>query len=420
MNTTMRALLGTMLIVGAVACDPTGPRPIEDLPRPLSLAEVQVIEGSNAFAFGLLREVRAAQPDSPNTFLSPLSASMALGMAANGAAGETWTGMRDALGFADMEEQAMNEAYRDLIALLLELDPAVRFGIGNAAWVDEITLRPDFVERLETYFDAEVGPLDFDDPASADVMNAWVDDVTNGRIQKLVEQVDPDALLYLINAIYFKADWRSRFAKDRTADAPFTRADGTTVTVRMMAGDIGYRTLNLGAPSLVQGVELPYGGAAYSAIALLPPADQSIDEFVATLDQESWDHWMERFAEAAETEDLEGKGTLVRLPRFELEWGDSLNGALRALGMEDAFRPDRADFSRITDDVDGLHIFEVRQKTFVKVDEEGTEAAAATSVAIGVVSAPPSVVFDRPFVFGIRERFSGAILFLGVIGDPTG
>ena len=418
-STTIVWALAAGLGAGACGADPTAPAPITQLPRDLSSAEVRVVDGSNAFAFGLLREVRAMSPDSPNTFLSPLSASMALGMAATGAGGDTWSQMRDALGFTGLEETDINAAYRDLAALLLDLDPAVEFGLGNAAWVDDITLLPDFVDRLETYFGAEVGTLDFDDPGAADVMNAWVDDVTNGRISKLLEKADPDAVLYLINAVYFKADWITRFDEDRTRDASFRLADGGTATVDMLEGEVGHRTLNGGRHDLAQVVELPYGGDAFAAVAVLPPAGQSMADFLAGLDRETWDGWIAALDAAAEREDREQKGMLVRLPRFELEWGGALNQPLQALGMTDAFIPYQADFSRITDSRDDLYIFEVRQKTYVKVDEEGTEAAAATSVGIGVVSVPPNITFDRPFLFAIRERLTGTILFMGVIGDPT-
>lgn len=418
----------TMFALGAVitmtACsDTTGPgrQPdaITELPRQLSVAEQEVIDGSNVFAFGLLSEMRALRPDSPNTFLSPLSASMALGMALNGADGDTWTQMRDMLGFALMEEPAVNEAYRSLIELLLGLDPAVEFGLGNAIWVDEVTLLPGFVDRTESFFDAEVDRLDFDDPTSVDVMNGWVDSVTNGRIAKLLEEVNPDALLYLVNAIYFKADWRAQFDDDRTAPAAFTRADGSEVTVPMMEGEVAHRTLNLWSADTVRGVELPYGGDAYTAVLLLPPADQPIDDFVAGIDAATWDGWMDRFDEQYTGEQVEEDGILVRLPKFELEWGDSLDSALRALGMTDAFDDRLADFTRITDDRSDLYVEDVRQKTYVRVDEQGTEAAAATSVGIVPTSMPPTITFDRPFLFAIRERLSGTILFLGVIGDPS-
>ncbi|MDX1674852.1 MAG: serpin family protein, partial [Longimicrobiales bacterium] len=301
-------------LILAVGCgDISGPSRatlITELPRDLTVSERAVIDGSNAFALGLLTELRTLAPDSPNTFISPLSASMALGMTMNGAEGQTWTQMRDVLGFAGLEEPAINEAYRSLIDLLLSLDGAVEIGLGNAIWVDEVELLAGFVDRTETYFDAEVDRLDFDDPASADVMNGWVDSVTHGRIPKLLDRVDPDALLYLINAIYFNGGWRHTFDADRTAEASFQRLDGTTVSVPMMAGEIGYRTLNAGNPGAVQGVELPYAGGAFTAVVLLPPQATPIDEWVAGLDGGTWADWMDHFDSQFTGEDPDGEGLL--------------------------------------------------------------------------------------------------------------
>ena len=415
-------MLLPLLLAGA-ACDgdPTAPAPtpITGLPRELSLAERQVIQGSNDFAFALLREVRAATPDSPNTFLSPLSASMALGMTLNGAAGETWRQMRDVLGFDGMEEDAINGGYHDLMDLLLSLDPAVEIGLGNAVWVDrEYTLLDDFRERLATWFDADAATLDFHAAGTPGVMNAWVDSVTHGRIDRLIDQIPPHVIMYLVNAIYFHGDWRETFDRRRTAPAPFTPAAGGAVTVDMMAGEVARRVIFGGGPDGVGAVELPYGGGAFSAVLVLPPANQGIDAFVASLEPGQWDAWMETFDAQAEAESLEGRGILVRMPRIELTWGGSLVGPLQAMGMVDAFDPALADLSRMTG-APGLFVDQVLQKSFLRVDEEGTEAAAATAVGVGVVSAPPSLTFDRPFLFAIRERFSGAILFMGVIGDPS-
>ena len=421
MRRTLRPLplLIPLALVAGCGTDPVDLAPIEALPRELSAAELAIIDGSNAFAFDLLRAVRAARTDSPNTFLSPLSASMALGMTLNGADGRTWSQMADVLGFDGLTESQINDAYRGLIDLLLDLDPRVEFGIGNAIWLDlGTTLLPDFVQRAQAHFDATTDVLDFSDPGAVDVMNEWVADVTRGRIDELIEQIPAQVVLYLINAIYFKGDWRDPFDPRRTKRSPFTRADGNTVMVDMMEGEVGYRVLDPGEPSAARGVELPYGGDAYAAVALLPPADQSIDGFVAGLDAAAWSTLMDRFEAEAEAEDRGQEGTLVYLPKFELEWGDSLNTPLRSLGMVDAFDSGAADLSRLTG-ARGLWIDHVIQKTFLKVDEEGTEAAAATAVAV-VESLPPNIAFDRPFLFAIRERLSGTILFLGVIGDPSG
>jgi serine protease inhibitor len=395
--------------------DPLGP--ITELPRELTAGELRVIEGSNTFAFDLLRELVAAS-DSPNVFISPLSASMALGMTMNGAQGETWSQMRDALGFAGLDEAAINESYRSLIALLLGLDSKVQFGIANGIWADRgVTLLPDYLDRVRTYFDAEVRTVDFADPGTRDAINRWVSDATNRRIDKMLESIPDDVLMYLINAVYFKGDWRSQFRKGRTSPAPFTLADGSTRTVYMMAGEVGYRVILGNGAGGVSAVELPYARDAFSAVAILPPQGQSIHDFVAGMDRVDWADWMATFDDMAEQENTDRDGILVRLPKFEIEWGDSLIAPLRALGMVDAFDADRADFSRMTGGRD-LYIMEAFQKTYLRVDEEGTEAAAATAIGMGPTSAPPSISFDRPFLFAIRERFSGTILFIGIIGDP--
>jgi serine protease inhibitor len=391
--------------------------PITELPRDLTLAELRIIDGSNTFAFDLLRELVLAS-DSPNVFISPLSASMALGMTMNGAEGETWSEMRGALGFAGMDEAQINQAYRDLIALLLGLDSSVRFGIANSVWAHRtVSLLPAYTERLRSFFGADARTVDFKDPRTGDLINRWVSDATNGRIPRMIEQIPPDVVMYLINAVHFKGDWRSQFRRSRTGPAPFHRDDGSTRQVDMMGGEVGYRTLGGWGSTQPVGVELPYARGAFSAVAILPPQGQPIREFVAGLDAVDWADWMSTFDEQARTEDTRREGMLVRLPRFQVEWQDSLISSLRALGMVQAFDANRADFSRMTGGRD-LYISEVFQKTFLRVDEEGTEAAAATSVGMGPTSAPPSLVFDRPFLFAIRERFSGTILFIGVIGDP--
>lgn len=416
---TMRRLILTLVPAAAlVACaEPAGPGvdPITQLPRDLSAAELRVIEGSNAFAFDLLRTL--FEPGSgANVFASPLSASMAFGMAMNGAEGETWAEMRDVLGYDGMTEEQINGAYHDLISLLLALDPTVAFGLGNSLWADDgLTLLPEFVSRVQTHFEAEARTVDFDDPATKDVLNAWVSDVTNGRIDELLESIPPRVIMYLVNAVYFKGDWRTTFDRNRTTTAPFTTLAGEVVDVPMMQGEVGYRVLFREEATVA---ELPYGGGAFTAVAVLPPAGQAMAEFLDALDQRRWDEWMAGLARLAEGEDLSSKGILVRLPKIELEWESDLVAPLEELGMVRAFDPLTADFSRLTGGRD-LFIQQAIQKTFLKVDEEGTEAAAATAVGFGPTSAPPVASFDRPFVLAIRERLSGTILFMGVIADPS-
>lgn len=419
---TLVQLLLVAPLVGLPACDAlTDPRPgapAIELPRALTAEERAVIGAGNTFAFDLISQVPLDDPASPNVFLSPLSASMSLGMAMNGAGGETWSQMREALGFRDLDEPAINQAYHDLIELLRELDPKVEFGLGNSVWAREgIPFHDDFLDRTRRWFDAHVEALDFADPASLDIMNGWVEDRTNGRIRELIDAISDDAIMYLINAVYFNGDWLYEFDEEETSRRPFTRADGTAVEVDMMAMEADLRFFIEEGGGVL---ELPYGGRAYSAIAALPARDQSLAEMVTGLDAATWADWMSRL------EAVEPTAVGVMLPKLEIRYDRLLNDDLQALGMRSAFNlGGPADFSRMTPlgEPGDVYLSRVQQKSFLKVDERGTEAAAATFTEVVIICAGcgggPALVFDRPFLFAIRERLSGTILFIGVIGDPS-
>lgn len=379
---------------------------LTELPRSLSGSEQGVIRASNRFAFGLLREV--ARDTGSNHFISPLSASMALGMTMNGARGETFEGMRSALGFEGMQRGEIAASYRSLTELLLGLDSAVDLRIANAIWVEQqFPLHEAFVRSSRDDFLAEVTRLDFRDPRTVGTINGWVDRSTAGKIKDIIDRIDPDVVMYLMNATYFKGSWTRQFDTKRTRDAQFTRADGSRQTVRMM--HLPYARIRHHADAKVEVADIPYGREAFSMTVLLPSRNSSIRELVAGLDGRTWDGWMQQLA----PRELD-----VFLPRFRLEYERVLNEQLQALGMERAFDPYGADFGNISPLGEDLYISQVKQKTFVEVNEEGTEAAAVTSVEVRPVSMPPSFHVDRPFLVAIRERLSGTILFLGVIGAP--
>jgi serine protease inhibitor len=303
-----------------------------------------------------------------------------------------------------------------VIALLRGLDPKVEFGLGNSVWAREgETFHADFLDRTRTWFDAHVEALDFADPRSRDIMNGWVADRTNNRIEELIDEIDPAAIMYLINAVYFNGDWVYRFDESATRKRPFTRAGGSTVDVDMMGLEADLRFLR---DSDVALVELPYGGRAYTAIAALPGSGRSVADLVADLDAATWNGWMSLL------EDANPAVASVMLPKLELTYDRTMNDDLQALGMRHAFNVDGlADFSRMTPiRLPGeVFISRVHQKSFLKVDERGTEAAAATFVEMVRVvccAGPPAFVFDRPFLLAIRERLTGTVLFIGVIGDP--
>ena len=379
---------------------------IAQLPRALSAAEVEIIGASNRFAFDLLAQ---ANRPNDNLFLSPLSASMALGMTMNGAAGETWNQMRDVLGFGNLAEGEINASYESLLELIVGLDPSVETALGNSVWTRQgFPVHSDFLDSVRETFDAEVAELDFANPAASVRINEWVKAATNGRIEHIVPAVIPrKVVMYLINAIYFKGSWTFRFDSSETRPEPFYLDDGSTRTVPLMTlrGELPYQD-----NSRFQAVDLPYGGRAFSMTVLLPLQGVSADSLAATLDAAAWGDISNGFHDT----DVQ-----LFLPRFRMAYERMLNDDLTALGMVDAFDELLADFTRMSP-VDGLFISRVKQKSWVDVNEQGTEAAAATKVRMAVVSSGPVVRADRPFLFFIRERLSGTILFAGKVASPPG
>ena len=379
-----------------------GVEEITELPRALSPAEVEVIAASNRFAFGLLAQ---ANRPGDNLFLSPLSASMALGMTMNGAAEETLNQMRDALGFGSLAEEEINASYQSLLELLVGLDPSVETAIGNSVWTRQgFPVHADFLGAVREAFGAEVAELDFADPSAPARINEWVSAATRGRIEDIVPEAIPSAVvMYLINAIYFKGSWTLQFDPSETRAEPFYLDDGSTRTVPLMTleTDLPYQENDR-----FQAVDLPYGGRAFSMTLVLPQRGVSVDDLAASLNAAEWDDIAADFRDT---------NVQVSLPRFRMAYERTLNDDLQALGMVDAFGPG-ADLSRLSP-VGGLWISEVKQKSWVDVNEEGTEAAAATVVTV-VESAGLEFRADRPFLLFIRERLSGTILFAGKLATP--
>lgn len=407
-----RLFPGLLLAVTAACADPPvgvdGPADsLKVLPRALSEDEQRVIASSNRFAFDLFRSINTRFADT-NVFISPLSASFALGMTLNGAGGETFDGMVEALRLEETDPSRINAAYRDLIALLLELDPSVDMRIANAIWYRAgFPFHQSFFDTASHYFDARVAGLNFGDPATVTRINAWADTATAGKIPTVIEEIEGHIVMLLMNAIYFKGSWRSQFDPANTHNAPFATERGTSYSARMMhleTQDVALASLNG-----IQAVDLPYGQAAFTMTAILPPAGTDVDVFIQSLDQPRWNAIVGALHQAKAD---------VYLPKFTMKWEDTLNADLISMGMENAFCEGCANFTRMSPRGEDLFIDFVKQNTFVNVNEEGTEAAAVTTVGVGVTSLPPSIRFDRPFVFVIRERLSGTILFMGKVAVP--
>ena len=400
-------LLLLAIVVSACSDSPGAPALLEALPRPLSASELRIVGATSDFAFPLLKEINAAQPGD-NVFISPLSASMALSMAMNGAADDTYEAMRTSLGFGTIDEAEINQGFRDLIGLLGGLDPTTVFEIANSAWYrDDFTVHGSFLDALTTWFDAEAAALDFDSPAALETINGWVDARTHGRIETILDEIEPTHVMFLINAIYFNGTWRNRFDPAQTIEAPFHALDGSTAQVPLMHQRL---TVPYRATADLELVDLPYGNGAFRMTVVLPRDGRDVNEIVASLDRPSW----EGLLAGAEEKQVE-----LFLPKFTLEYEREMNDDLKALGMGIMFcswgGPGAANFSRLSPE--GVCVDFVKQKTFVDVHERGTEAAAVTVVAFERTSAPsmPVVRVDRPFIFALRERLSGTILFVGKV-----
>lgn len=403
------ALAASLLACGEPAAPDGAPPIITALPRQLTTVEAEMVVAANTFGVNLFKAANTTFADS-NVFMSPLSASMALGMTMNGAEGTTFEEMRSALGFGSRSYQELNTAYESLIALLRGVDPKVEFRIANAIYYDLADLggavEPTFLEESEQHFDAEVKGLDFRRPETVDTVNAWASRNTNGRIPEIIDEIQEQIVMLLMNAIYFKGDWRAGFKTADTRNETFHALKGD-VSVPTMHRKGGFRQGRLSNATVA---ELPYGGDAFVMTILLPDEGVNVNSFVAGLGPSIWQQ---------ATADLDSSDVELSLPKFRLAWEDTLNDELKAMGMRKAFVPDSAEFTRISRSVGNhLYIDFVKQKAFVDVNEVGTEAAAVTVVGIGVTSAPVPLHINRPFVFAIRERLSGSVLFIGKIIEP--
>ncbi|MBI1852711.1 MAG: serpin family protein [Planctomycetes bacterium] len=359
---------------------------------------------SNQFGWSLFRKL-TADGAATNVVVSPISVSLALDMALNGARATTHDEMRRTLQLGDLSDDAVNAACESALATLASADPAVVHKIANSIWLRRgFNAKPEFVATNAKHFHAEVRSLDFAAPDAASTINGWVGRATEGKIPAIVpDRIPADVVAYLIDAIYFKGAWKIAFDPKLTKDDSFVRADDTKVPCKLMHRSGSLRCLET---PVLQAVELPYGNGAFRATILLPAAGSSIDALLASLD-------------GGLPTGLQDRDGEIFLPRFVTRTESTLNGPLAALGMPTAFTAS-ADFGGIAPK---LFISEVKHKTFVEVNEEGTEAAAATSVEVSRTSAQVSPRFvmrvDRPFVFVIHESKSGVVLFLGKIADPS-
>ncbi len=370
-----------------------------------------VAAAGTRFGIKLLHRLTAQQPDK-NVFISPASVSIALAMTQAGARGETERAIAVALDAQGFSPADFAQGNAQLLAHLQNPGPGVELAVANSLWGNrEIRFHDDFLRTAKQSYGAELTSLDFATPEAAATINRWVKEKTRERISHIMDQLNPEDLLVLINAVYFKGKWYTPFDRAATRLADFTLPGGGKKQVQMMSrfSYVDYRR-----GKNFQAVRLPYGRGRLNFYVFLPDQDSGLTEFLKSLTPANWDAWMAGFRSE------EGE---LGLPRFRAEYEAELAAPLRALGMEIAFDRKRADFSGMVPVPPGAFIGAVRHKTFVEVNEEGTEAAAATSFEMGEGAAalPPEpfrMIVDRPFLCAIRDLQMGALLFLGAITDP--
>ena len=416
------AVLAATITLTSVSCSGAAgsnlnPKPLKPTPttkpiaaKPKIMVNPKLIAANTRFSFKLFSEV-LKQDGTKNVFVSPSSVAIALSMIHNGAKGETQQAIVKALEMQGMSLSEINQANASLKTILESSDPKVQLTIANSLWAKKgVDFEPEFIQRNQKFYAAEVKSLDFADPSTLGQINGWVKKNTQGKISEIVDRIHPDQVMFLINAIYFKGKWMNEFDKSQTTAQPFTLANGRQKQHPMMTQKDEYRYYET---QRFQAISLPYGEGRTSLYVFLPKSNSSLSEFQKTLTAENWQTWMKTFSKR------EGS---IQLPRFKMDYEIELKKSLSALGMGIAFDPSKADFSNLSSV--STRIDEVKHKTFVEVNEEGTEAAAVTSIGIRATSAqvtvaPFSMVVNRPFFCAIRDNKTGEILFMGSINDPT-
>ena len=368
--------------------------------------DARLVAANTKFGFNLFNTLSKQQPNK-NIFISPTSVALALSMTYNGVSGETKQEMTQALELTRMSPKAINAANQNLQNSLQKNDPKIQVSIANALFVKQgFSLKPEFLQINQQYYQANISEIDFQSPQEAlSIINNWVSQKTQGKIDKIVTKINHDTLLFLINAIYFKGNWETPFDKSQTANKTFYLTDSSSKQHPMMSQSGSYRCCET---DTFQAVSLPYGKkGALSMYIFLPNSNTNLATFSQQLTPENWNKWMQEFRV---------KSGMIEIPRFKMEYEVQLKDTLIALGMAEIFGGSKTDFSPMTDSQ--VAVASVKHKTFVEVNEEGTEAAAVTVIELERSTTGFEMNVNRPFFCAIRDNTTGTILFMGTIVDP--
>jgi serine protease inhibitor len=376
----------------------------------LTKKSAQLVNANNQFGLELFLNISAYEKEAENVMISPISVALALAMTCNGAETTTKSAMEKTLRLSGLTRDEINGTYQTLVDALKSLDPKVLLEIANAIYYrKDFDVEKDFVSINRKYYGAEIEGIDFTSPSALETINGWVNTKTHGKIPEILKEITPNQVMFLLNAIYFKGIWSKEFNKQSTSNMLFYKEDGKPVSVDMMAR---LDTLDYFSSDLFSSIRLPYGKGNFLMYVFLPEQGKTLNNLISQLDMENWAVWMKEFKETQNVD--------IRLPRLKFAYEIKLNKVLSDMGMGIAFTGG-ADFSGINRE-GGLNIDYVKHKTFVEMNEEGTEAAAVTIVAIEKNMAGPAKIpffVNKPFLFVIAEKSTGAILFIGTVKNPA-
>ena len=408
-----------LILAGFFSCNSESKGDDNNYPDPikieLSTTELQMtdeIRNSAANLFSVIHKLKLNDLKSENIAISPLSLNMALAMVWNGANGETKNAIQEAMGMGNYPQQEVNVYFKKLREDFVKTDPTVKLAIANSIWSRlGFPVKQSFYDVNRNFYNAEVKEVDFSSPNTLNLINQWCSDNTQGLIKDMLKEIPMNAVMYLINALYFKGEWSDKFGFDTSAtrNATFTKEDGNKIQVKMMSQN---NKLPYYSDEYLSTTSLPFGNNAYSMVFMLPGENISFSEMLSQLKQPGYFARCLQSGSSAEVD--------LYVPKFKTEYEIILNETLEQLGMGIAFT-DFADFSGISDI--SVLISKVIQKTSVSIDEKGGEAAAVTVVEMFTSAGPTNpqkVTFraDRPFLFAIKENSTGTVLFMGKIGKP--
>ncbi len=367
----------------------------------------RLVDANNGLGINIFLKLAEAG-EGQNLFISPSSIIISLAIAYNGSAGDTRLAMKKTMQLEGMAMEEVNAAFASLLNILQNPDPGVELVVANSLWAREgVGFNEDFIHRNRDYFRAKIAELNFSSADAASIINKWVRNNTQNRIKGIVEPpISADSILLLINAIYFKGQWSETFEKRLTKDNAFYLPGSRVKKHPTMFREGSFRYLK---NKLFQAISLPYGkNKRLSMYVFLPAKGTGLEGFYSELSGANWKRWLGSFY----SEKVE-----LGLPRFQFEYASSLKNALTALGMGLVFDENRADFSGMSPSPPTLYFSEVKHKTFVEVNEEGTEAAAVNSMDM-TVGLPMRMIVDRLFFFSIVDNVTGTILFMGTVLEP--